>query len=560
LNLLGPFHSSFKNSSFVIFAGEMPAMSCDVPRYLVPFHPKRVPHHFTDVLIIGGGIAGLRAAMEIDPRLSVLVITKDSMEQSSSAYAQGGIASVLDPDDNFASHVEDTLSAGANLCDPDVVEMVVSEAPHHIRQLIAWGTNFDTEKGELSLGREGGHSHRRIVHALGDATGHEVMRAMIEQARSKLDADIWPNTFTIDLLTHEGRCRGALVWHAHHGRTFVWSKQTILCTGGVGQVYRETTNPEVATGDGYAIAYRAGAELRDMEFMQFHPTVLYIAGGSRSLITEAMRGEGARLIDATGRRFMPDYDERAELAPRDVVSRAIVAQMEKTRQPSVFLDLSHLDAEHVRKRFPGIARTCAEFGIDIGQDPIPVRPGAHYMIGGVTVDQNARTTLPGLWAAGEVTSSGLHGANRLASNSLLEGLVYGARAGAGASAAALEATDSYRALALENAPLEPHSEPLDLVDIRNSLKSLMWRSAGVRRSGAKLAEAAETIRRWCGYALSWQLMGPDGWELQNMLTVASMVVDAAIAREESRGVHLRTDFPETDDVHWRRHLTVRRGG
>ncbi len=534
-------------------------MSCDVPRYLVPFHPKRIPHHFADVLIIGGGIAGLRAAMEIDPRLSLLVITKDTMEQSSSVFAQGGIASVLDPEDNFASHVEDTLAAGANLCDREIVEMVVREAPDHIRQLIEWGTNFDTEGGELMLGREGGHSHRRIVHALGDATGHEVMRAMIAHARSKLHADIWPNTFTIDLLTHDGRCRGALVSQADRGRTFVWAKQTILCTGGAGQVYRETTNPEVATGDGLAISYRAGAELRDMEFMQFHPTVLYIAGGSRSLITEAMRGEGARLMDATGRRFMPDYDERAELAPRDVVSRAIVEQMEKTRQPSVFLDLSHLDPERTRKRFPGIARTCAEFGIDIATDRIPVRPGAHYMIGGVTVDRDGRTTLPGLWAAGEVTSSGLHGANRLASNSLLEGLVFGSHAGACASATALDEEDSYRAIPLENATVSEPSEPLDLVDIRNSLKSLMWRSAGVKSNGPQLTDAAETIRRWCRYVLSRQLGDADGWELQNMLTVASLMVDSDLEREESRGVHLRTDFPQQEDVRWRRHLTMRRG-
>ena len=535
-------------------------MSCDVPRYLVPFHPKRIPHHFADVLIIGGGIAGLRAAMEVDPRLSLLVITKDTMEQSNSAYAQGGIASVIDPEDNFASHVEDTLIAGANLCDRDVVEMVVSEAPRHIQQLIEWGTNFDTEKGELMLGREGGHSHRRIVHALGDATGFEIMRAIIQRVRSLPDAQLWPNTFTIDLLTHEGRCRGALVWHAQHGRTFIWAKQTILCTGGAGQIFRETTNPEVATGDGHALAYRAGAELRDMEFMQFHPTVLYIAGGSRSLITEAMRGEGARLIDSTGRRFMPDYDERAELAPRDIVSQAIVAQMEKTRQPSVFLDLSHLEPERVRKRFPGIARTCAQFGIDIATDPIPVRPGAHYMIGGVTVDHQGRTTVPGLWAAGEVTSSGLHGANRLASNSLLEGLVYGAHAGAGATAAALDERDSFHAIRLENLPTEPPIEPLDLADIRNSLKSLMWRAAGVRRNGPQLADAARTIRRWCGYVLARQLNDPAGWELQNMLTVASLMVESGLAREESRGVHLRMDFPQIDDANWHRHLSFTRPG
>jgi L-aspartate oxidase len=252
---------------------------------------------------------------------------------------------------------------------------------------------------------------------------------------------------------------------------------------------------------------------------------------------------------------MPEYDERAELAPRDVVSHAIVAQMEKTRHPCVFLDLSHLDPQRVR-RFPGIARTCAEFGIDIATDRIPVRPGAHYMIGGVTVDRDGRTTLPGLWAAGEVTSSGLHGANRLASNSLLEGLVYGARAGRGAADAALAEPDSYRAIPLENPAVESPSEPLDLADIRNSLKSLMWRAGGVRRSGSQLAEAAETIRRWCRYVLSRQLANPDGWELQNMLTVASLMVDAAYQREESRGVHLRTDFPETDDRNWRRHLTV----
>ncbi len=533
-------------------------MSCSVPRYLVPFHPKRIPHHFVDVLVIGGGIAGLRAAMEIDPRLSVLVITKDTMEQSNSAYAQGGIAGVIDPEDRFEDHVNDTIVAGANLCDREIVEMVVREAPEQIRQLIAWGTQFDVENGSLLLGREGGHSHRRIVHALGDATGHEVMRAMIDHAKHELGAQFWPNTFTIDLLTNDGVCCGALVWNAAHGKTFIWAKQTVLCTGGAGQVYRETTNPVVATGDGHAIAYRAGAELRDMEFMQFHPTVLYIAGSSRSLITEAMRGEGAWLVDSAGHRFMADYDQRSELAPRDVVSQAIVAQMEKTRQPCVFLDLSHRDPEFVRKRFPGIARTCAEFGIDITRDPIPVRPGAHYMIGGVTVDLEGRTTVERLWAAGEVSSSGLHGANRLASNSLLEGLVYGAHAGRGASAAALHQTNSYEVIPLENHPVVSPSEPLDLVDIRNSLKSLVWRAAGVRRTGSQLAEADETIHRWCGYVLARQFADPAGWELQNMLTVADMIVEAARQRTESRGVHLRSDFPAVDDTHWRRHLSIKR--
>jgi len=533
-------------------------MPLAVPRYLVPFDPKRVPHHFVDVLVIGGGIAGLRATMSVDPQLSVLVVTKDRLQESSSSYAQGGIAGVLDPEDRFEDHIADTLDAGAGLCDPAIVEMVVREAPRHIRQLIAWGASFDAEAGELQLGREGGHSRNRIVHALGDATGKEVMRAMIHRARLDLGAQIWENTFTIDLLTDEGQCRGALVWNPQHGKTFVWAKQTILCTGGVGQLFRETTNPAVATGDGHAIAYRAGAELRDMEFMQFHPTVLYIAGSSRTLISEAVRGEGALLVDADGYRFMPEVDPRAELAPRDIVSQAIVEQMHRTHRPCVYLDMSHLDADRVRKRFPGIAESCREFGIDIAVDRIPVRPGAHYMIGGVHVDDHGRSTLPGLWAAGEATSSGLHGANRLASNSLLEGLVYGARAGEGASQLALAEPDTYQAIPLTNPSAVPSREHLDLQDVRNALKSLMWRAAGVRREGRELAEALHTIEQWSRYALNKQFVDPDGWELQNMLTVASVMVEAAHRREESRGVHARADFPGRDDRHWQRRLGDRR--
>jgi L-aspartate oxidase len=530
----------------------------DTPRYLAPFHPKRLPHFFADVLIIGGGLAGLRAANAVDPRLSVLIVTKDELLESNSNYAQGGIAGVLDPEDRFEEHVDDTLTAGGSLCDPQVVEMVVRQAPERIRELIAWGTHFDEQAGELLLGREGGHSRHRIVHALGDATGKEVMRAVVEHTRTLSNAQIWENTFTLDLLTHEDVCRGALVSRGESGMTLVWARQTILCTGGAGQIYRETTNPPVATADGHAAAYRAGAEVRDLEFMQFHPTVLYIAGSSRSLITEAMRGEGARLIDRDGVRFMPEYDERGELAPRDVVSQAIVSRMEQTRHPSVYLDLSHLDAEFVRRRFPGIAHTCAKFGIDIARDPIPVRPGAHYMIGGVTIDLEGRTTLPGLWAAGEVSSSGLHGANRLASNSLLEGLVYGALAGESASHAALGAPDELRALPLES-PLRPSpDEPLDVADISNSLKSLMWRAAGVRRNGPALQDASAAIDHWRRYVLVRQFDDAAGWELQNMLTISRLIVEAARQREESRGVHLRTDFPQLDE-RWNRHVAFRLG-
>lgn len=530
------------------------------PRYLVPIEPKRCGHFFTDVLIIGGGLAGLRAAHEVDPSLRTMILTKDKLEESNSAYAQGGIASVWDPEDRFDNHVQDTLVAGADLCDPSVVDLVVREAPDRVAELIQWGTRFDRQDGQLVLGREGGHSHQRIIHALGDATGKEIMRAMIAHTRERPFAEICEETFTIDLLTHEGRCRGAVASSRGGKPYLIWAKETLLCTGGCGQVFRESTNPRVATGDGHAIAFRAGAVMRDMEFMQFHPTVLYIAGSSRTLITEAVRGDGAFLVDATGYRFMGDYDPRLELAPRDVVSKAIVNQMEKTRSPCVYLTMKHLDPVHVRARFPGIAKVCSGFGLDIATDSIPVRPGAHYMIGGCEVDGNAQTTLPGLWAAGEVTSTGLHGANRLASNSLLEGLVYGAIAGRNASRAALSNKDSeLRVLPISSPAKGEPSQPIDLTDIRNAVRALMWRNVGVQRREDRLAEAVHAIQQYCSYVLAQDLSGVDGWELQNILTVSLQMTAAALARTESRGVHFRTDFPVVDNQHWRKHLEISRG-
>ena len=529
-----------------------------VSRYLVPFHPKRVEHYFTDVLIIGGGLAGLRAAHEVDSALNAVVVTKDVLEESNSAYAQGGIASVWDPEDRFDNHVQDTLVAGGSLCDPSVVETVVREAPARVAELIQRGTRFDAQDGSLILGREGGHSHQRIIHALGDATGKEIMRAMMQHTRNMPNVEIWEETFTIDLLTENGICCGALVSRKDKSPMIVWAKQTILCTGGCGQVFRETTNPRVATGDGHALAFRAGARMRDMEFMQFHPTVLYIAGSSRTLITEAIRGEGAYLIDNTGYRFMGDYDPRLELAPRDVVSHSIVQQMEKTRHPCVYLDMKHLDASFVRNRFPGIAQVCKNFGLDIATDRIPVRPGAHYMIGGVTVDMYGRTTLPGLWAAGEVTSSGLHGANRLASNSLLEGLVYGKRCGEGASHAAKNTTDDFRVARISSAPRERSTDSFDLADIRNAVQSLMWRQVGVQRTEERLDDAFHAISNYARYVLVHTFETKEGWELQNLLTVAMLMAYSALQRRESRGVHLRNDFPKVDEENWCRHLAVTR--
>jgi L-aspartate oxidase len=349
-----------------------------------------------------------------------------------------------------------------------------------------------------------------------------------------------------------------LVWDRRRGLTLIWARAVVLATGGAGQLYRETTNPSIATADGHALAYRAGAELRDMEFMQFHPTVLYIAGSSRHLLTEALRGEGAYLRDRNGQRFMPEAHPLAELAPRDDVSRAITARMALTQHPCVYLDLSHLDAVYIRKRFPGIDALCRTFDLDFTKDPIPVRPGAHYMVGGVTVDLQGKTTIPGLWAAGEVTSTGLHGANRLASNSLLEGLVYGARA-AEDILAQLQ-TEGPRPLEVPPITGEPQSssrEPLDLADIRESLRALMWRNVGITRDAKGLAEAADQVDFWCRYALGQVFDDPAGWTLQNMLVVARLMIAAAAAREESRGVHTRLDFPETDPA-WAHHITMRR--
>jgi L-aspartate oxidase len=525
-------------------------------RYLVSFDARRSVHRFADVLVVGAGIAGLRAALEVPPDLDVLVVTKDRITESNSAYAQGGIAGVLSPEDRFENHVEDTLVAGDGLCDRAVVEMVVRESPAQIDKLVRWGTKFDEENGTLALTREGGHSHRRIVHALGDSTGHEVMRAIIATAKAAPNVTLWDDTFTVDLLTHAGACAGAVVWRPGPGRVLVRAKQVVLASGGCGMVYRETTNPPVATGDGMAAAYRAGAELRDMEFMQFHPTVLYVAGSARYLISEAVRGEGAYLRDVHGERFMPGEDPRAELAPRDVVSRAIFRTMERTQHPNVYLDLSHLDPTLVRTRFPGINRVCRGFGLDITKDRIPVRPGAHYMVGGVTVDTLGRTTLPGLWAAGEVTSSGLHGANRLASNSLVEGLVYGALCGRGAAEAARAMPDDLRALPLRyDIPDEAADDSLDVADITNALRSLMVRKMGIVRDRNRLDEARRDVEFWCRYVLAREFDTRAGWELQNLLTVARLMIDAAIRREESRGTHFRSDFPHRDDAGWgRRHV------
>lgn len=537
-------------------------------RYLIPFRVARLQQRVTDVLVIGGGVAGLRAAIAAaEKNVEVLVLTKDTIEQSNTWYAQGGIAAVLQPLDSVESHIQDTENVGVGLCDERAVRIVVEEGPKRVLELLGWGAHFDKQAGnahDLAFGLEGGHSFARILHAYGDATGKELAQTLINKVRSLETIRTCESTFAIDLITDNGRCVGVLAMIEGEVQV-IWARQTILASGGAGQLYRESTNPKIATADGHAMAYRAGATLADMEMVQFHPTTLYVAGSSRALITEAVRGEGAYLVDHNGHRFMPDYHEMAELAPRDVVSRAIVAQIRKTNFTHVFLDVRHLPAEQFKSRFPQLTRLCEQFEIDSSKDLIPIHPATHYMIGGVTADLMGRTSLDGLYAVGEASCSGLHGANRLASNSLLEGLVFGARAGVDAAERSRSEEVAFPQN-LEYRIARSDRTELDVADVRNTLRSVMWRNVGIERIGERLKETREIIAFWSRYVMDKTFdvteLGSanaiNGWELQNMLTACFLVTAAAHTRVESRGAHYRIDFPNRDDAHWRIHLQWKR--
>ncbi len=522
------------------------ALGPDTPRYLVGFDLRRRPHLEADVLVVGGGIAGLSAALAAaDQGREVLVLVKGTLTDSNTAWAQGGIAAVLHeneraPADDPELHIRDTLAAGAGLCDPAAVRDIVDAAADAIDFLRAQGCLFDKEAGgEVSLTREGGHSARRILHANGDATGAEIARSLAHAVAHHAHITIIENAFAVDLLTlpeDGGRVVGVL-YHRREELNAALAGSVILATGGCGYLWRETTNPDVATGDGLAMAYRAGATLADVEFMQFHPTTLYLAGGARLLITEAMRGEGAILKNHAGERFMPALHPQAELAPRDVVTRAIVAEIRASGFPHVWLDATHLGDDFLRSRFPSIHQACARFGIDISTQWIPVHPSAHYHCGGVVTDSAGTTALPGLWAAGEVACTGLHGANRLASNSLLEGLVVGVRAG---RAAALAGGQPGRvrivAPRTENAP-----DSLDVPDLVRSVRALMWRQVGIERNAGELAIASRTLAFWTRHQARGAFRDRVGWELQNLLTIGSLVAAAAGLRTASVGTHTRTD-------------------
>ena len=525
----------------------------ELDRYLIPARGRRLPMYRFDVVIVGAGGAGSSAALAAASRgRSVALIAKASLQEANTLYAQGGVAAVLHDEDSFDSHVEDTLRVGRGLCEPSIVERVVRGGPSAIEAAIDLGAQFDLDdSGELDLSREGGHSHARIVHAHGAATGLEIQRPLARAVAEHEQIACFENTHCVDLLTDpDGRATGVLC-STERGELVVFNaSQVILSTGGSGQLYRETTNPEIATGDGLALAFRAGAAVRDVEFVQFHPTCLYIAGAARVLISEIVRGAGGLLRDKTGARFMTEYHASAELAPRDVVSRAAFDRMVQLGDTSVYLDLSELDRDP-HELFPGISRICRYFGIDIAKDPIPVRPGAHYQIGGLLVDADGRTSVPGLWAVGECASTGLHGANRMGSNSLLEALVLGRVAG---DAAAEEAREI--PWLADDGPVKAAKVPVDarlsIVDMTYSLKSLMWRQMGIARKRDLLEDALDKIAFWTRAVRELAPPEPRAWELLNMLTVARLAASAAHLREESRGVHFRSDFPETLEE-WRVH-------
>jgi L-aspartate oxidase len=530
-----------------------------VPRHLRAFETRGLPQSFADILVIGTGIAGDAAILAAARTgASVLALTKDARLEGNTLYAQGGLAAAVGRDDSLETHVADTLAAGDGLCHEDVVRSVVAEGPRALAELASAGVPFDRERdGSPSLSQEGGHGVRRVAHARGDATGRQIEIALTRVVGETRGVQVTDGAFVIDLLTDAGRCVGVLAEVRGELRV-VWSSAVVLATGGAARLFRESTNPAVTTGDGIAMAYRAGASLRDMEFMQFHPTVLYVPGAPRKLVSEAARGEGAMIVDPRGERFLTAFDPRGELAPRDVVSRSMVAHMSAHGFTHVYLDLRHIEPARLAERLPVVLETGRAVGIDVTKELLPVRPAAHYTIGGVVADADGRTDLPGLLAAGEVTSSGLHGANRLASNSLLEGMVSGGRAGRAAAAeAARVGRPTARDLAADGPG--PAAGELDVNDLLRSVESLVWRKAGVQRDEKDLADALSELRRWNRLELTRTMPEKRGVEAQNLCILAELLVEAALLRRETRGVHWRTDHPRRDDAAFRVHVVQRRG-
>ncbi|MFA3877671.1 L-aspartate oxidase [Streptomyces sp. MMCC 100] len=525
-----------------------------------------------DVVVVGSGVAGLTAALRCEAAgLTTVVVTKARLDDGSTRWAQGGIAAALGEGDTPEQHLDDTLVAGAGLCDEEAVRTLVTEGPDAVRRLIATGAHFDeSTEGGLALTREGGHHRRRIAHAGGDATGAEISRALVEAVRARGLRTV-ENALVLDLLTDaEGRTAGVTL-HVmgegqHDGVGAVHAPAVVLATGGMGQVFSATTNPSVSTGDGVALALRAGAEVSDLEFVQFHPTVLFLgpdAEGQQPLVSEAVRGEGAHLVDAGGVRFMQGQHELAELAPRDIVAKAITRRMQEQGAEHMYLDARHFGADMWKHRFPTILAACRAHGIDPVTEPIPVAPAAHYASGGVRTDAHGRTTVPGLYACGEVACTGVHGANRLASNSLLEGLVYAERIAVDIATGHRSDTVPARVPAPLSHPDRPE-HPLLPPEARLTIQRIMTAGAGVLRSADSLTRAADRLHRLHTEAREalhengkTSEPGVDTWEATNLLCVARVLVTAAARREETRGCHWREDHADRDDTTWRRHVVVR---
>ncbi|QNI32127.1 L-aspartate oxidase [Alloacidobacterium dinghuense] len=504
-----------------------------------------------EYVIVGAGIAGLRAAIGLSNAGHVLVITKEQLGESNTSYAQGGIAVAMGGDEDVSLHLEDTVNAGDGLVNREAARVLVEEGPQRVDELLHWGTGFDRHNGELMLTREGAHSRNRILHANGDATGAEIGRSLLEHARALKNVSLLEWAMCVDLLVEGDEVVGLTVLD-HEGRLHaIRASAVLLASGGAGQVYSDTTNPTVATGDGIAMAYRAGAEISDMEFYQFHPTALSLPGVSRFLLSEALRGEGAYLCNARGERFMERYHSLEELAPRDVVARAITLEGigSNGEQIPVYLDMRHVQGVDLHKRFPGISAFLAQHGLDLGRDLIPVRPAAHYLMGGVKTDVNGKTSLQRLYAAGEAACTGVHGANRLASNSLLEGLVFGARA---AEAMRAESGVKARSISVDDSKSTPSSHQAG--NLLEELQQVTWQKAGLLRDASGLREAEVELQRTCTQLP--KSTARSSLELRNLHTIGELIVRSALARKESRGAHFRNDYPKRDEANFQKHSVL----